>query len=200
MLSCNDINLQQIHIFIMILVLKRNTELSKSILIPSLSAPRVTIMNYQLANRSTNSLQTLSKETWSRILSLARFYGWQPMGTLPPYIHNLRKPTYDAERVWDGTYLRNEGQTVQAEDALLLAMALEMALDDIPDINPDRGPSEEDLPEWLSPVEKAMVRDGLEEHEQMALGILPFEYFAGDGKQNLAEFIRFCTLGEFVIS
>ena len=159
-------------------------------------------MSFLLSNRSTNSLQTLSKETWSRMLSLARFYGWQPMGTLPPYIHNLRKPAYEhgTNSIWDGTYLRNEGQTVRAEDALLLAMALELSLDDIPDVNPERGSMpEDDLPEWLSPTEKAMIHDGLEGHEEMQLGILPFEYFAGDGKQNLAEFIRFCMLGEFVI-
>jgi hypothetical protein len=157
-------------------------------------------MSYVLSNRSTNSLQTISKETWSRILSLARFYGWQPMGTLPPFIHNRNKPAYEAEGVWDGTYLRNEGQTVRAEDALLMAMALELSLDDIPDENLERGAvSEDDLPEWLSPAEKAMIHSGLEGHEKMTLGILPFEYFAGEGKQNLAEFIRFCTLGEFVI-
>jgi hypothetical protein len=147
-------------------------------------------MSFLLSNRSTNSLQTLSRETWSRMLSLARFYGWQPMGTLPPQTHNLRKPAYESggNNSWDGTYLRNEGQIVRAEDALLLAMALELSLDDVPDVNPERdGASTEDLPEWLSPAEKS------------SLGILPFEYFAGDGKQNLAEFIRFCTLGEFVI-
>lgn len=71
---------------------------------------------------------------------------------------------------------------MRAEDALLLAMALELSLDDIPDFNPERD---------------GAAADGLD--EQASLGILPFEYFAGDGKQNLAEFIRFCTLGEFVI-
>src|SRR5262245_27903764 len=118
-------------------------------------------MNYLLSNRSTSSLQKLSKETWSRILSLARFYGWQPMGTLPPFIHNLRKPTYTdgANGAWDGTYLRNEGQIVRDEDALALAIALRMSLDDIPDVNPERElTTEDDLPEWLSPAEKAMIR------------------------------------------
>jgi hypothetical protein len=164
-------------------------------------------MNYLLSNRSTSSLQRLSKETWSRILSLARFYGWQPLGTLPPFIHNLRKPINGggANSAWDGTYLRNEGQVVQTEDALALADALLRSLDDIPDVNPDRELSlEDDLPDWLSPEEKALVRKGLQEHheepEEISLGILPFEYFAGDGKQNLVDFIRFCQLGEFVIS
>ena len=158
-------------------------------------------MNYLLSNRSTSSLQTLSRETWSRILSLARFYGWQPLGTLPPYLHNLRKPIYGANQAWDGTYLRNEGQIVQADDAFALASALQQSLDDIPDENPERElDAKDDLPEWLSPAEKALIRGGLDKHEDLPLGILPFEYFAGDGKQNLREFIRFCKLGEFVIS
>jgi len=157
-------------------------------------------MNYLLSNRSTSSLQTLSRETWSRILGLARFYGWQPMGTLPPYLHNLRKPSY-AEHMWDGNYFRNEGQVVQANDAMGLAIALQQSLDDIPDENPERElDAKDDLPEWLSPAEKALIRGGLDKHEDLPLGILPFEYFAGDGKRNLIEFIRFCKLGEFVIS
>ncbi len=48
--------------------------------------------------------------------------------------------------------------------------------------------------------EKAMISDGLEANEQPPLKILPFEFFAGDGKQNLVDFIHFCMLGEFVIS
>lgn len=90
---------------------------------------------------------------------------------------------------------------MRAEDALSLAMALELSLDDIPDVNIEGdSATEDDLPEWLSPAEKAMIRDGLEEQLHEKVGILPFEYFAGDEKQNLAEFIRFCTLGEFIIS
>ena len=163
-------------------------------------------MRYLLSNPSTKLLQPLSRESWSRILSLARFYGWQPMGTLPPFIHNLRQRAYEdstdaTHGVWDGTYLRNEGQLVQATDALAMAIALEMSLDDIPDVNPERDTAlEDDLPEWLSPAEKALIRDGLVDHEYNVSVILPFEYFAGDAKQNLIEFIRFCMLGEFVIS
>ena len=160
-------------------------------------------MSYLLSNPSTKLHQPLSKESWSRILGLARFYGWQPMGTLPPFIHNLRQPAYEdpARSKWDGTYLRNEGQLVQATDALAMAIALEMSLDDIPDVNPERDTAmEDDLPEWLSPAEKALIRDGLVDHEYNLSAILPFEYFAGDAKQNLIEFIRFCMLGEFVIS
>ena len=90
---------------------------------------------------------------------------------------------------------------MQATDALAMAIALEMSLDDIPDVNPERDTAmEDDLPEWLSPAEKALIRDGLVDHEYNLSAILPFEYFSGDAKQNLIEFIRFCMLGEFVIS
>jgi hypothetical protein len=164
-------------------------------------------MNYMLSNHSTRALQTLSGEAWSRMLHLAMFYGWQPMGTLPPLIHNLRGRTPGD---WDGTYLRAEGQTVREQDALDLAIALRFSLDDIPDVNPERDLTlEDDLPEWLSPAEKASIDDGLDRMEyqegldedgQERLGILPFEFFAGDGKQNLVDFIHFCMLGEFVIS
>jgi len=155
-------------------------------------------MNYQLSNQSTRALQSLSKDAWSRILSLALFYGWEPMGTLPPFIQSLRGTP---QATWDGTYLRAEGQTVCAEDALMLAIALRMSLDDIPDINPDRDIAlEDDLPEWFSPAEKAMLYDGLDEYEDISLGVLPFEYFAGDAKGNLVEIIHFCMSGEFVIS
>ena len=124
------------------------------------------------------------------------------MGTLPPLIHNLRR---SAHGDWDGTYLRAEGQTVRSEDALTLAIALRMALDDIPDVNPERDLTlEDDLPEWFSPAEKALLRDGLEEHhdeqEEISLGILPFEFFAGDAKPSLVDIIHFCMLGEFIIS
>lgn len=163
-------------------------------------------INILLSNRSTSSLQTLSREAWARLLSLGRFYGWQPMGTLPPFIHNLRKNASEdrLNGTWDGNYLRTEGQSVRAEDALALAFALERSLDDIPDENPERGLApDDDLPEWLSPIERALLSDNLHAHpeagEELPLELLPFEYFAGDAKQNLLDFIRFCKMGEFVI-
>jgi len=125
------------------------------------------------------------------------------MGTMPPFIYNLRQPAYEdaAHGVWDGTYLRNEGQVVRETDAFAMAIALEMSLDDIPDVNPERGITlDDDLPEWLSPAEKTLIRDGLVDQGYNVSAILPFEYFAGDAKENLVEFIRFCMLGEFVIS
>ena len=106
-----------------------------------------------------------------RVLSLGIFYGWHPMGTRVPSMTEIHG--YHTE-YWDGTYLTNDGQIVVAEDALSLARALEKALDDIPDFN-------------LEHVSR----------ERSQLNI--FEYFAGDGKEQLINFIKFCKLGSFLI-
>ena len=128
-------------------------------------------MIYHLSSQSAISRQKFPRDTWTRILSLAIFYGWQPMGTRVPSITELQG--FDFED-WDGTYLTNDGQIVVAEDALLLSMALEKSLDDIPDFDVEHLP----LPSGQINV---------------------FEYFAGDNKQHLVDFIRFCKLGSFLI-
>jgi hypothetical protein len=157
-------------------------------------------MPYELFNPSTTISRRFSRQFWVKALELARSYGWQPMGTQPPSSHDFHLLNAD----WHGTYLTNEGQMVKAEDAFCLAVALERSLDDIPDANieMDWNPKywvEDDLPEWLSPEEKEMIEEGLEAELQDILGIHPFEFFAGDEKHRLAEFIRFCRLGSFII-
>lgn len=157
-------------------------------------------MSYELFNPSTTLCRTLSRQSWAKTLELARIYGWQPQGTRPPSIYDFRCLGAD----WDGGYLTNDGQMIKAEDALSLAAALEKALDDIPDANTemDWNPKlwiEDDLPEWLSPEEKVMIEDGLEDEWLDVMGIHPFEYFAGEEKYYLTQFIRFCRLGSFVV-
>ena len=128
-------------------------------------------MIYHLSSQSAISRQKFNRETWTRILSLAIFHGWQPMGTRVPSITELHG--FDFED-WDGTYMTNDGQIVVAEDALLLSRALEKSLDDIPDFDV--------------------------ENDSLASGpINGFEYFAGDKKHHLVDFIRFCRLGSFLI-
>src|SRR5919201_1288267 len=157
--------------------------------------------SYHLSSQTTISRAKFSKDAWAKVLSLAMFYGWQPMGTRAPDIIEL----YDTDvEDWDGTYLANEGQTVIAEDALSLAIALEKALDDIPDfsIEIDRATrfrKENDLLEELSPIEKAILEAGLEHHLLELVEINPFEYFAGDRKRHLIDFIKFCRLGSFTV-
>ena len=133
-------------------------------------------------------------------LKLACWYGWQPLGTRPPAAYNFRLLNAD----WDGTYLTNDGQMVTREDAFALANALERSLDDISDINTkqDWDPkfwAEDDLPEWLSPAERAIIEEGLQSHSHDVMEVHPFEFFAGAEKRHLKEFIRFCRLGSFSI-
>ena len=128
-------------------------------------------MIYHLSSQFAISRQKFSKESWTKLLSLGMFYGWQPLGTRVPSITEIHG--FDVDD-WDGTYLTNDGQIVVAEDAFSLGTTLEKSLDDIPDFN-------------LNYYLLDLTRD------------TPFEYFAGDEKTQLEEFIRFCRLGSFLI-
>jgi hypothetical protein len=128
-------------------------------------------MIYHLSSQSAIARQKFSREAWVRVLSLGMFYGWQPMGTRVPSITELHGLI---DEYWDGTYLTNDGQIVVTEDALRLGIALKKSLDDIPDFNLDVYPPD------LSKIN-------------------PFEYFAGEEKQQLIGFIKFCRLGSFLI-
>ena len=157
-------------------------------------------MSYELFNPVTTISRKFSRQHWAKALELAGLYGWQPMGTRPPPAHDFHELGAD----WDGTYLTNDGQIIRAEDALSLAVALERALDDIPDTKVEMDWNskfwmEDDLPEWLSPLEKEFIQAALEDELLDIMGTHPFEYFAGDEKQHLTRFIRFCRLGSFVV-
>lgn len=157
-------------------------------------------MSYELVNKATEICRRFSRQSWTKALELARLYGWKPMGTLPPFLHNFHELNAD----WNGTYLTNDGQTVKAEDAHALAVALERSLKDIPTLSKkidwtSKFWLEDDLPEWLSPEEKAMIEEELEDGLLDILGTHPLEFFAGDEKRQLADVIRFCRLGSFEI-
>ncbi|HET9907781.1 MAG TPA: hypothetical protein VFQ23_14115 [Anaerolineales bacterium] len=158
-------------------------------------------MSYELLNPYTTISRTFSRQFWSKALALAELYGWQPMGTEPPSEHDFDE--INAE--WDGTYLTNDGQMIKAQDALSLAFALQNALKDIPGAKIPVALNagfwmEADLPDWFSPDELEMVDDGLENELLDFNGTPPLEFFAGDEKEHLQQFIRFCRLGNFVIS
>ena len=158
-------------------------------------------MNYHLSSQSTVSRKKFKREAWAKVLSLAMLYGWKPMGTHPA--SKIEVWGMDPED-WDGTYLTNDGQIVIAEDALSLAMALEKSLDDIPDFNIelDRGSKsreEVDLPEWLLPEEGIIIEEQPKDQPLDLPEIHPFEYFAGEEKRHLVDFIKFCQLGSFTI-
>lgn len=157
-------------------------------------------MSYDLVNLSTAICRTFSRQSWAKALELARLYGWQPLGTNPPALIDF----HELGAEWSGTYLTNDGQVVKAEDARSLAAALESALVDIPDTPPaiDWSPRlwlEDDLPEWLSPIERDIIEETLQDSLLDIAGTHPVDFFAGHEKKSLAIFIRFCRLGSFEI-
>ena len=157
-------------------------------------------MSYELINLSTEVCRTFSRQFWTKALELARVYGWQSKGTRPPAHLNFHELNAD----WHGTYLTNDGQMVKAEDAFLLAGALEKSLDHIADTNPQIDWNREcsaadDLPDWLSPDERDLIEETLQAGLLDIMGVNPLEFFAGDEKRHLKEFIRFCRLGSFEI-
>ena len=157
-------------------------------------------MSYELVNQSTEVCRTFSRQFWVKALELARSYGWKPKGTRPPVGLDL----YELNTEWHGRYLTNDGQLVNAEDARWLAAALEQSLNDIPDENlPTDWNSilrwEDDLPEWLSPEEREIIEEELQDGLLDIMGMNPLEYFAGEEKRHLKGFIRFCRLGSFEI-
>jgi hypothetical protein len=157
-------------------------------------------MSFELVSQPTDLCRTFSRQFWAKALELAQSYGWKPLGTRPP----LNIDFYELCAEWDGRYLTNDGQTVKAEDARSLAAALERSLDDIPDetIPTDWNsllPWEDDLPEWLSPEEREFIQEELQEGLLDIMGLDPREYFAGNEKRHLKQFIRFCRLGSFEI-
>jgi hypothetical protein len=157
-------------------------------------------MSYELVNQSTEVCRTFSRQFWVKALELARLYGWESKGTHPPSHLNF----YELNADWHGTYLTNDGQIVKAEDAFLLAAALEKSLEDIADASteikwdPELW-AEDDLPEWLSPDEREMIEEELQDGLLDVMGVNPLDFFAGDEKRHLKEFIRFCRLGSFEI-
>ena len=157
-------------------------------------------MSYNLVSQSTVLYRTFSRQFWAKALELAQRYGWQPKGTRPPSHLNF----YELCAEWHGGYLTNDGQTVQTQDAHSLATALERSLDDISNDNlpidwNSMFHQQDDLPEWLSPEERELIEEGLQEGLLDIMGTSPLEYFAGDEKRHLQEFIRFCRLGSFEI-
>jgi hypothetical protein len=157
-------------------------------------------MSYDLFNQSTEISRKFSRQSWVKALELARSYGWQPRGTCPPALYDFR--ALDAE--WSGTYMTNDGQVVKAEDARLLAAALEQSLADIPDARVPVAwdPAlwlEDELPEWLSPAERALIEETLQDGLLDVRGTHPVDFFAGSEKRQLIDFIRFCRLGSFAI-
>jgi hypothetical protein len=157
-------------------------------------------MTFQLVNLSLEISRTFSRQSWAKALELARAFGWTSPGTQPPPFFD----PYELKADWDGTYFTNDDQIVSAEDACSLAAALERSLAKISDSGISHYWSikpllEDDLPEWLSPCERATIEESLQAGLLDTMGIQPVNFFADSEKRNLIELIRFCRLGGFAI-
>lgn len=161
---------------------------------------------------------------WSKILTIAQQYGWQPMGTKAPgplpELEGESPSENNDWRDWDGNYLTNDFQSVTAEDATNIAAALERALVDIPDHDAyqDKRVVNEGPADTASTFERfsyeictALNRElpGMEmrvNRDDRAVGLNTvmahntLEWFSGRGKQAVQQFIAFCKAGEFCIS
>jgi len=116
---------------------------------------------------------------WSRLLNLAEKYGWRAKGTKNP-------ENWDDGKEWDGNYWWNSGQTIEDDDAKLLAVALKKALEKIPDEeNKQASKNYQEMINW-----------------KKYDGSIPLEdIFSGkNSKQCIQKFIEFCEKGGFEIS
>ena len=92
-----------------------------------------------LWNRFGESV-SFSTHTWTRLLAIARRYGWTPSGTMAPGALDIDHPE-PVSFTWDGNYSRPTGQTVRPQDAHSLGHAIELALA----ANPQRAAKKERL-------------------------------------------------------
>jgi hypothetical protein len=149
--------------------------------------------------------QRFSNTSWCKMLELAHMYGWKPAGTEPGQwvdqstgeLNEQMSPDPDE---WDGSYFTNDFQWVADEDAAHIADALEQALDDIPDFDTNEKWVEygsTNLP--TSPVERSLVEEGfVVSGPNESLSSL--EFFSGEDKQQVRDFIAYCRAGAFFIA
>jgi hypothetical protein len=117
----------------------------------------------------------LASGWWSRMLTLAQQYGWQPQGTEPP------DPMWEWDgdpATWEGSYWPAVGQQVSAADAQALGEALERALPDIPDHDA------------LRDTGLAPYRGYLD--VPIPAGTTALELLSGEGKRISRQFIEHC--------
>ena len=150
-------------------------------------------------------LERFSNTSWRKMLELAYEYGWKPAGTergqwVDPETGELDEQMCPDPDEWDGNYFTNAFQWVTEEDAAHIADALEKALDDIPDFDTGEkwvthGPT--NLP--TDPVERSLVEEGFAVSGPNG-SLSPLEYFSGEDKQLVRDFIAYCRAGTFYIT
>ena len=146
---------------------------------------------------------------WSKILTLAQQYGWQPMGTkTPESIPELGIEWKEGEWEKNPNYVTNDRQGVTSEDAANIAAALERALADIPDHDAyqdkrvvNHGPADtaSTFERFSDEICTSLNRQLGTKICNTAMAHNTLEWFSGQGKEKVKEFIAFCKTGGFNI-
>ena len=144
-----------------------------------------------------------SIHAWHYALELAHEHGWEPAGTEAPdvMVYNpdgtvdeemTAQYRYAAEE-WSGDYFSNSRQWVTEEDAANIADALEQALDHIPK---ERTVGMEAATiHHKTPTGETISGVPAETGEHLG----PYDWYSGEAKQKLRDFITFCRAGAFSI-
>ena len=146
---------------------------------------------------------------WHCVVELAEDNGWKPAGTVfdeppaEPIIFGCGDDPEAHERAeredrFLRDYFSNDGQMVTDEDAEALAAALERSLPDIPDHDAIGHKDKRNvLPRRIAKF--IHIMPGLEPSPAPEETISAQEWFSGERKQRLVEFIAFCRAGGFNI-
>ena len=164
-------------------------------------------MRYDL--RNSQGEFRLVKGEWEKALSLARMYGWEPLGTAAAVWaeagldgQEKREHEHVNPRWRDGSG-RNDHRIVTAGDAANLAAALERALDDLPDqdcLEYAKSRLKDLCAAWGVPPPRPEFGELIVLDGPTADRASPREFFSGPGKQQIRDFIAFCRSGAFTIA
>ena len=121
---------------------------------------------------------------WSRLLSIAQVYGWEPVGTRLPEGYCGGDPAFwqGEPSEWDGRYWPGYGQEVTAKDALDLAAALKRAWPDLPEQGVFQKKVFKDRRGGIT------IRD-----PEVTLQTTPFELYSGEWREPLGKLAAHIT-------
>lgn len=134
---------------------------------------------------------TFSNRSWGMLMKLAYDSGWKPMGCQEPLDWQAVDAQGNPRRFFSMDYFSRRGQRVLPVDAAAMADALESGLMDVPtfDALGMKVSTSIDMPGLDRPLRA--LRPGVK--------VNPFEYFSGDNRGVLKQFIAFCRGGGFEI-
>jgi hypothetical protein len=134
---------------------------------------------------------TFNNRSWGMVMKLAYDSGWRPMGCVEPEGWQAVDEQGNPRRFFSMDYFSRRGQRVLPADAAAIADALESGLLDVPtfDALGLKVSTSIDMPGMARPMRS--LRPGVK--------VNPYEYFSGENREPLKQFIAFCRGGGFEI-